>query len=50
MSDTLLDVQNLTMKFGGLVAIDELTFLQKNITSHLSLVQMEQVKQQFSIV
>ena len=29
MSNTLLDVQNLTMKFGGLVAIDDLTFLQK---------------------
>ena len=35
MSDTLLDVQNLTMKFGGLVAIDDLTFSAKkdNITS-----------------
>ena len=29
MSDTLLDVQNLTMKFGGLVAIDDLTFSAK---------------------
>ena len=26
MSEKLLDVQNLTMKFGGLVAIDDLTF------------------------
>ena len=35
MSNTLLDVQNLTMKFGGLVAIDDLTFSAKkdNITS-----------------
>ena len=35
MSDTLLDVQNLTMKFGGLVAIDDLTFSAKkdHITS-----------------
>ena len=35
MSDTLLDVQNFTMKFGGLVAIDDLTFSAKkdNITS-----------------
>ena len=35
MSDTLLDVQNLTMKFGGLIAIDDLTFSAKkdHITS-----------------
>jgi len=35
MSDTLLDVQNLTMKFGGLIAIDDLTFAAKkdHITS-----------------
>ena len=35
MSDTLLDVQNLTMKFGGLTAIDDLTFSAKkdHITS-----------------
>ena len=35
MSDTLLDVQNLTMKFGGLIAIDNLTFSAKkdHITS-----------------
>ena len=34
MSDNLLDVENLTMKFGGLIAIDDLTFQQKNhITS-----------------
>ena len=26
MSEKLLDVENLTMKFGGLVAIDDLTF------------------------
>ena len=29
MSNTLLDVQNLTMKFGGLVAIDDLSFSAK---------------------
>ena len=29
MSDTLLDVQNLTMKFGGLIAIDDLTFSEE---------------------
>ena len=29
MSDKLLDVENLTMKFGGLVAIDDLTFSAK---------------------
>ena len=35
MSNTLLDVQNLTMKFGGLIAIDDLTFSAKkdHITS-----------------
>ena len=35
MSNTLLDVQNLTMKFGGLVAIDDLSFSAKkdHITS-----------------
>ena len=35
MSDTLLDVQNLTMKFGGLIAIDDLSFSAKkdHITS-----------------
>ena len=35
MSYTLLDVQNLTMKFGGLIAIDDLTFSAKkdHITS-----------------
>jgi len=35
MSNTLLDVQNLTMKFGGLTAIDDLTFSAKkdHITS-----------------
>ncbi len=35
MSETLLDVQNLTMKFGGLMAIDDLTFSAKknHITS-----------------
>ena len=35
MSNTLLDVQNLTMKFGGLVGIDDLTFSAKkdHITS-----------------
>ena len=26
MNNKLLDVENLTMKFGGLVAIDDLTF------------------------
>ena len=29
MSDKLLDVENLTMKFGGLLAIDDLTFSAK---------------------
>ena len=35
MSNTLLDVQNLTMKFGGLIAIDDLSFVAKkdHITS-----------------
>ena len=35
MSNTLLDVQNLTMKFGGLIAIDDLSFSAKkdHITS-----------------
>jgi len=35
MSETLLDVQNLTMKFGGLIAIDDLSFSAKkdHITS-----------------
>ena len=35
MSDNLLDVENLTMKFGGLIAIDDLTFSAKkdHITS-----------------
>ena len=35
MRDTLLDVQNLTMKFGGLIAIDDLSFSAKkdHITS-----------------
>ena len=35
MSNTLLDVQNLTMKFGGLMAIDNLSFVAKkdHITS-----------------
>ena len=35
MNDTLLDVQNLTMKFGGLIAIDDLSFSAKkdHITS-----------------
>ena len=35
MSEKLLDVQNLTMKFGGLIAIDDLTFSAKkdHITS-----------------
>ena len=35
MSNTLLDVQNLTMKFGGLLAIDDLSFSAKkdHITS-----------------
>ena len=35
MNNTLLDVQNLTMKFGGLIAIDDLTFSAKkdHITS-----------------
>ena len=35
MSETLLDVQNLTMKFGGLIAIDALSFSAKkdHITS-----------------
>ena len=35
MSNTLLDVQNLTMKFGGLIAIDDLSFAAKkdHITS-----------------
>ena len=31
MSNTLLDVQNLTMKFGGLVAIDDLSFSAKKV-------------------
>ena len=50
MSDKLLNVENLTMKFGGLVAIDDLLFLQKKIKSLLLLVQMEQARQQFLIV
>ena len=35
MNETLLDVQNLTMKFGGLIAIDDLSFSAKkdHITS-----------------
>ena len=35
MSNNLLDVQNLTMKFGGLIAIDDLSFSAKkdHITS-----------------
>ena len=35
MSEKLLDVQNLTMKFGGLIAIDDLSFSAKkdHITS-----------------
>ena len=35
MSEKLLDVQNLTMKFGGLIAIDNLSFSAKkdHITS-----------------
>ena len=37
MSNNLLDVQNLTMKFGGLIAIDDLSFSAKkdHITSNI---------------
>ena len=34
MSNNLLDVQNLTMKFGGLIAIDDLSFSAKK--DHIS--------------
>ena len=30
MNNTLLDVKNLTMKFGGLTAIDDLSFSANN--------------------
>ena len=50
MSNTLLDVQNLTMKFGGLIAIDDLTFSAKKDHIHLLLDQMELGKLQYLIV
>ena len=46
----LLSVEKLTMKFGGLVAIDDLSFDAKIIKSLLSLAQMELEKQQYLIV
>ena len=50
MSETLLSVENLSMKFGGLVAVDNLNFDAKKTKSPQSLALMVLVKQLSSIV
>ena len=45
----LLSVEKLTMKFGGLIAIDDLSLMQKKIKSLLLSVLMELEKLQSSI-
>jgi len=46
MSKTLLNVENLTMKFGGLTAIDDLSFSANNneITSIIGLMVLEKLQ------
>ena len=50
MRDNLLDVENLSMRFGGLLAIDDLSFQQKKIILPLLLVRMALEKLQFLTV
>ena len=45
MTTKLLDVENLTMKFGGLVAIDDLSFSAAKDQIHQLLGLMEPEKQ-----
>ena len=49
MTTNLLDVENLTMKFGGLVAIDDLSFQRLKIKLHQLLGLMELEKQPYLI-
>ena len=49
MTEKLLDVENLTMKFGGLVAIDNLSFWRLKIKLQQLMGLMELEKQPYLI-